>query len=213
MFQLFRKPKIIPKDQMFRNAFSKHIPDTAVDYVMSLWTEHPFYFKVARSRKTCLGNYMFKNGAHHISVNGDSNAYSFLITLIHEIAHQRVQIHQSLFKRKPSPHGETWKKEFSRLMSPLLTPNVFPEDILEVLIPHMQDPAASTVKDPNLVKVLAHYSPEKEGIYLSDLPDGEEFLFKGRRFKRIAQRRTRILVECVTSKKRYTIPGIAHVEP
>ncbi len=198
---------------MFRELFARYLPPASLDYVMDLWKAYPFYFKVARSRKTCLGNYMYRDGSHHISVNGDANPYGFLITLIHEIAHQRVKVHQRFFQRTPAPHGDTWKKQFQTLMAPLLHAEVFPEKVLQVLRAHMQDPAASTVKDPNLVKVLAEHSPDEKGIFLADLPDGEVFSFKGRRFQRIQSRRTRILVECTSTQRRYTIPGIAKVEP
>jgi SprT protein len=199
----------------FKRGFQSHLPDEgSVEYVLSLWRQHPFNFTVAGSRKTCLGNYMYKNGRHFISVNGDSNPYSFLITLIHEIAHQRVKINQRLFKRPPAPHGDEWKFQFKTLMAPLLKSSTFPEDILKVLVPHMQNPAASSTKDPLLVRVLSTYSPQKieKGVYLSDVSDGEVFNFNGRNFKRIQNRRTRILVECTASKKRYTIPGVARVE-
>ncbi|WP_367916417.1 transcription elongation protein SprT [Leadbetterella sp. DM7] len=213
---LNKKPRAVrpQNEDVFRKGFAGHIPEDAVDYVMALWREHPFNFTVAGSRKTCLGNYMYKNGRHFISVNGDSNPYSFLITLIHEIAHQRVRVGQKLFHRAPAPHGQEWKFHFKTLMAPLLSARIFPEDILQVLVPHMQNPAASSTKDPALVRALSFYSPEKvvKGIYLSEVPDGKVFNFNGRQFKRIQPRRTRILVECVNTRKRYTIPGVARVE-
>lgn len=201
-------------EEAFRKGFTRHIPENAVEYVMALWREHPFHFTVAGSRKTCLGNYMYKNGKHFISVNGDSNPYSFLITLIHEIAHQRVRVSQKLFRRAPAPHGHEWKFHFKTLMAPLLHHHIFPEDILRALVPHMQNPAASSTKDPVLIRVLSGYSPEKviKGTYLSEVADGKIFNFNGRQFKRIQNRRTRILVECVNTQKRYTIPGVALVE-
>ena len=204
-----------PNEDAFRKGFALHIPENALDYVMGLWREHPFNFTVAGSRKTCLGNYMFKNGRHIISVNGDANPYGFLITLIHEIAHQRVQISRKPFRQAPAPHGSEWKFHFKTLMAPLLHPGVFPEDILGILTAHMQNPAASSTKDPALVRALSRYSPEKivKGIYLSDLPDGKTFNFNGRQYTRIQNRRTRILVECVSTRKRYTISGTAMVEP
>jgi SprT protein len=214
---LNKKPAPIKSvnEDAFRKGFETHLPDkAAVDYTMALWREHPFSFTVAGSRKTCLGNYMYKNGRHYISVNGDSNPYSFLITLIHEIAHQRVKVNQQLFKRPPAPHGDKWKYQFKILMAPLLKGTSFPDDILNVLIPHMQNPAASSTKDPALVRALSVYSPQKieKGVFLSEVSDGIVFNFNGRNFKRIQNRRTRILVECISSKKRYTIPGVARVE-
>lgn len=214
---LNKKPQAIkqPNEDVFRKGFATHIPAEAVEYVMQLWREHPFSFTIAGSRQTCLGNYIFKNNRHYISVNGDSNQYSFLITLIHEIAHQRVRVNQGLFKRAPAPHGNEWKFQFKTLMAPLLKEVVFPDDVLRVLIPHMQNPAASSTKDPALVKALSVYSPEKfeKGIFLSEVVDGSLFNFNGRHFKKIETRRTRILVECIQTKKRYTIPAIARVEP
>lgn len=210
------KPKAVkhPNEEQFVRAFSKHIPQAALNYVLDLWREHPFNFTIAPSRKTCLGDYRFKNGRHFISVNGDSNIFGFLITLIHEIAHQRVTIEQTILKKRALPHGIEWKTQFMKLMQPLLVPAVFPPDILEVLIPHMQNPAASSTKDPALVRALAVYSPEKieHGVFLSELEDGKLFTFNGRKFQKIQNRRSRILVECLRTKKRYTIPGIAKVE-
>ena len=214
---LNKKPLAIkrPDEESFRRGFLSQLPDeTSVEYIMDLWRKNPFSFKVAGSRKTCLGNYMYKNGRHYISVNGDSNPYSFLITLIHEIAHQHVKINHGLFKRVPEPHGNAWKLHFKTLMGPMLKESVFPNDILEVLIPHMQNPAASSTRDHALVKALARYSDNKQetGVYLADLAEGKVFNFKGRKFKKIENRRTRILAECIATRNRYTIPGIAQVE-
>lgn len=203
-------------EELFRKGFSEHLPnDFALEYVMKLWREQPFSFTVAGSRKSCLGNYMYKNGRHFISVNGDSNPYSFLVTLIHEIAHQRVRIEQGAFKRPPAPHGSEWKLQFKLLMKPLLLNEVFPQDILEVLVPHMQNPAASSTKDPALYRILLTYSShvaENQAIHLSDLGIGQHFSFNGRRFKKIKNRRTRILAECIDTKKQYTISALALVE-
>lgn len=217
MFQIFNniKPnKKLPNEDQFREGFAVHIPEKSLDYVMSLWREYPFSFTVAGSRKSCLGNYRFKNGQHYISVNGDSNRYSFLITLIHEIAHQRVRIAQKPLKKRPMPHGKEWKYHFKVLMSPLLVPEVFPEDILTVLMSHMKNPAASSTKDPALVRALEEYSSHsnKQGVYLSDIENGVIFTFNKREFKKINDRRTRALVECTQTKKKYTIPGVAKVE-
>ena len=213
---LNKKPHAVkdPNEDAFRKGFALHIPENALDYVMTLWRQHPFNFTVAGSRKTCLGNYIFKNGRHFISVNGDANRYGFLITLIHEIAHQRVQVSRHPFRRTPAPHGTEWKFHFKTLMAPLLHHDIFPDDVLGELLRHMQNPAASSTKDPALVRALSRYSPEKieKGIYLSEVEDGKVFNFNGRQYKRIQHRRTRVLVECVDTRKRYTIPEIARVK-
>lgn len=201
-------------EKNFRRVLEMKIPETAVNYIILLWTASPFNFAVARSRKTCLGNYQFKHQRHYISVNGDSNPYSFLITLIHEIAHQHVTINKSIFRRNPAPHGLEWKTTFSKLMKPMLTESVFPADILNVLKKHMENPAASSTKDQELVKVLSKYSEnEDEGHSLEILAKGKVFVFKNKKYRKIEDRRTRTLVECMVSKKKYTIPSFAKIIP
>lgn len=196
------------------NLLSAKIPKAAIPYVMTLWTEHPFNFAISRSRKTCLGNYRFKDNQHYISVNTDSNDHSFLVTLIHEIAHQHVTIKAKLFRKRPAPHGVEWKTTFTQLMAPLLTSEVFPEEILKVLKRHMVNPAASSTKDPELVRVLGilEENEDVEGHVLSELPTGRIFVFKNKKYKKIENRRTRTLVECTTSKKRYTIASYAPIQ-
>jgi SprT protein len=190
------------------------IPTAAIGYVMELWTELPFNFVSSKPRKTCLGNYRFKDNQHYISVNGDSNSFSFLLTLVHEIAHQRVTVHYKGLRRKPTPHGQEWKNTFTALMQPLLVENVFPEDILKVLKRHMENPAASSTKDPELVKVLGileeGQSADKKN--LSDIPAGKVFVFNNKKYKKIENRRTRTLVECTSTKKRYTIASYAPIQ-
>lgn len=196
------------------NLLLAKIPAAAVPYVLRLWAEHPFNFAISRSRKTCLGNYRFKDNQHYISVNTDSNSHSFLVTLIHEIAHQHVTLKAKLFKRRPAPHGVEWKTTFTQLMAPLLTTDVFPEEILKVLKRHMVNPAASSTKDPELVKVLGilEQSEHAEGVVLSEVPTGKVFVFKNKKYKKIENRRTRTLVECIASKKRYTIASYAPIQ-
>jgi hypothetical protein len=196
------------------NLLSAKIPESAIPYVLRLWAEHPFNFAISRSRKTCLGNYRFKDNQHYISVNTDSNCYSFLVTLIHEIAHQHVTLKARLFRSRPAPHGIEWKTTFSQLMSPLLTTEVFPDEILKVLKRHMINPAASSTKDPELVKVLGilDENEDVEGFVLSEIPTGKIFVFKNKKYKKIENRRTRTLVECQSSKKKYTIASYAPIQ-
>ena len=68
----------------------KHLPATTVAYCMELWQEQPFSFKISRTRSSCFGNYIFRDGQHKITINHDLNSYAFLVTYIHEIAHQRA---------------------------------------------------------------------------------------------------------------------------
>ncbi|MCP9754414.1 transcription elongation protein SprT [Lacihabitans sp. CCS-44] len=213
---LKKKPESVVKtsSEKLEKLLSAKIPIASLPYVMNLWKTHPFNFSITKSRKSCLGNYRLKDGQHFITVNGDSNAYSFLVTLIHEIAHQHVALTAKLFRRKPAPHGVEWKTTFSNLMQPLLTEEVFPGEILKVLQKHMINPAASSTRDPSLVKVLGIFN-EKENSdapLLSEIPSGKIFVFNNKKYRKLENRRTRTLVECTSSKKKYTIASYAPIQ-
>ena len=131
-----------------------------------------------------------------------------------EIAHQHVTLKHKLFRKKPAPHGAEWKNTFTELMAPLLAPEVFPEDILTVLRIPMINPAASSTKDPELVKVLGILDEKEETDKkaLADIPTGNVFVFNNKKYRKIENRRTRTLVECTLYKKSYTIASYAPIQ-
>lgn len=219
LFGLFRKET--PKEDLkhknqatLENILEKKIPSMALKYAMDLWIDQPFSFKVTRTRNTCLGNYSFRNGQHQITVNHDLNPYSFLITYIHEVAHQRTLVQYMGKRKRPLPHGQEWKNNFKQLMAPVLNNYVFPPDVLKVLSAHMQNPAASSSKDPLLVKTLARYSENQnpDKLSLGELKNGSLFHFHNKVYKKLEDRRTRTLVEAAVGKRKYTISSHAEVE-
>lgn len=190
---------------------TKHVPADAVEYCFDLWKEQPFSFKISRSRSTCFGNYIFRDGQHKITVNNDLSLYAFVITYVHEIAHQRAWLGKS--RRKIEPHGKEWKKNFQVLMSPILNPNVFPETILVPLTHYMSNPAASSVSYAPLARALQVFElGEKNGILLAEVGDNQWFTFRNTVFQRLEKRRTRVLCMERTSKRRYTILATARVD-
>jgi SprT protein len=215
---LNKRPKAVIEnaDEKFRILMEKTLPPAAVDYTLDLWKNNPFNFKITRKRQTCLGNYTKRNQQHFITINVEPNKYAFLITLIHEIAHQHLQINYAEKARFLAPHGVEWKKQFINLMTPLLNSEVFPNDLLQTLKLHFKNPAASSTRDPQLVKALAQYSlksnNEENSKYLSELPSGIKFEFNGAIYKKIEDRRSRTLVESVFNKKKYTIPSHAIIK-
>ena len=215
---LRKKPVPTPEvkfDEKFTKILEKKIPHDAISYVIGLWNKHPFSFTMPKTRKSCLGNYRLQNGQHTVSVNADLNTYSFLITLIHEIAHQHVAVNQKFFKRAAEPHGVEWQTTFSNLMHPLLSmEDIFPADILAVLVPHMRKPKASSMRDPKLVVALKKYDANsiENGESLGKLETGIAFEFNKKTYRKIENRRSRTLVEDISTKKRYTIPSFAEVK-
>ena len=138
------------------------------------------------------------------------NKYAFLITYLHEVAHLT---HFNKHKDNKSPHGTIWKKEFQKLMSPILKPDVFPNDLLAILIKHMQNPKASSQSDSQLVKALRKYDEEsiQSQEYLENISVGDRFELNGKVFKKISIRRTRAVCLEEKSRRKYLIPQIAEV--
>ena len=76
------------KKEKYRMVLSKYLPANFIEIVVELLVKHPVKFRVAKPRKTKLGDFRAnRDGLHQITVNGDLNPYSFLITTIHEFAH------------------------------------------------------------------------------------------------------------------------------
>jgi hypothetical protein len=199
--------------EKLRDILIKHVPSRAVDYCLDLWISQPFHFKVTKKRQSKLGDYKYDPvyRDHTITVNHNLNAYAFLITYIHELAHLRVT---EKFGRQVKPHGHQWKSEFRQLMHPVLNEHVFPENILEALRIHMLNPKASTQSDQRLVAALRHYDHTVNGaVCLKDLEEGSVFIYNGHAYRKIKTRRTRILCQHSHSGKKYLISGIALVEP
>jgi len=195
----------------FENVISKYVPEGSVDYCTYLWRQNKFTFKVTRDRTTKLGDYRFNpsNRGHIISVNGGLNQFSFLLTLIHEMAHMHVQLQ---FGRNAKPHGKEWKRIFRELMLPLLNPDIFPDEILRALAKHMRNPKASSQSDSNLVKIMRGYDVKQFiGSYLEDVVEGEQFLFNKRQFKKLQKKRTRAVCLDLHSGRKYLIAESAEV--
>lgn len=197
------------KNRVYR-IFSDYLPDDAVHYCFDLWVENSFDFVLSKKRQTKAGDYRFdpRSGNHRITVNSDLNRFSFLITLVHEIAHQHATINSGI--QRP-PHGLNWKNTFKGLMLPLLNNIVFPDDILAHLAKHMKNPKASTHSDPRLLSSLRNHDFNNGLHALNQLDEGAKFELNKRIFKKGKLRRTRILCEDASSGRMYLIPEIALV--
>ncbi|UCS94247.1 SprT-like domain-containing protein [Echinicola marina] len=194
--------------------FKKKVPENAVQYCWDLWAEDPFHFYISRSRQTKLGDFRYRTDQkiQKITINHDLNPYQFLITYIHEVAHYRTF---KLFGIKIKPHGVEWKRQFQLLLDPLLSDLIFPKDILLPLKRHMLNPKASTGADFWLSKELRKYDQKNTDFnptYLNEVSIGTIFEIKGRQFKKVQPRRTRILCEEITSGRQFLISGNAEIK-
>ncbi len=154
----------------------KYIPEPAVETIATWIVEYDFKLKIKKERSTKLGDYTSpQNGFNHvITVNHNLNAYSFLITLVHEVAHLTTY---NKFQNRVLPHGAEWKTEFKLLMNPLLTTEVFPIDVIYALRKYLQNPAASSCSDVHLLKTLKSYDEDEGQIFVEYLPHKTLFIY------------------------------------
>ena len=173
-----------------------YLPENAFPYVKELLIDSQVQLKVVRGRLSKYGDYRPGKGlqADKITVNGDLNRFSFLITLIHELAHAYA------FKkhgRRIQPHGKEWKMTFQKIMDPLLTITIFPPEILAPLQLHMSNPKASTSTDSNLLRTLKKFDKQSVRVYLEDIPEGSKFqLQNGRIFVKGIKKRKKLFMRC-----------------
>lgn len=199
------------RDSQVLEILHAHLPDKAVDYCFSLWKERPFHLKITKSRQTKIGDFTSRKDAQHprITLNKDLNQYTFLITYIHEVAHLHVFLK---YGNRVAPHGEHWKSAFQQLMKPVLTPEIFPENLFGTLYNHMVDPKASSFADTELTNALRVFDEGASAqIVLSDLPEGSIFHLHGKYFTKGKLRRTRVLCKETKSKRHYLVPADALV--
>jgi predicted SprT family Zn-dependent metalloprotease len=192
----------------YKKELAEFLPPGAIDYVYPFLDNNRVHMKVTRQRTTKHGDYRppthYPN--HRISVNGTLNPYSFLITLVHEMAHLEVWKKNKLLGE---PHGCLWKTTFAAMMMPLLEGDIFSSDLKQALRSHLKNPRATT-GDKNLTVVLQRYD-RKKTILLQDISENSLFAINGRVFKKLQKLRTHYHCQCITNKKMYRVNGLAEI--
>ncbi len=191
----------------------RFLPPNTFDLVAPYFRSHTIHLSLTRERKSVLGDYREPHGDqpyHRISVNINLNPYSFLITLIHELAHLHTCVH---FKQA-SPHGTEWKTQFRHMLIPFLGKRIFPLDVERALKAYLHNPAASTCTDMGLYKALYRYDEQKPNHKLvDDLEEGDWFESEdGRVYEKLEQLRTRSRCRDVINRRVYLFPGIIEVK-
>jgi hypothetical protein len=192
---------------------SSYLPEGTYEQVAHYLVEFKVHLTITRERTTKLGDYRNKylNKNHRISVNGNLNKYSFLITLLHELAH--LVAHEK-YGNKIQAHGMEWKKEYGIILAKFITRKMFPADIEAELLKTLRDPAASSCAEAPLLRVLRRYDPHKPGIFLlEDLPSESWFRVKnGNIYSKGNKVRTRFLCKDLTTKRLFLFSPVAEVE-
>jgi hypothetical protein len=169
------------------------------------------YLKIVNERVTRHGDYRkLPDGQHQITINSNLNAYRFLITMVHEIAHL-VAINK--YGRGIKPHGLEWKHTFQQLMLPFLRPEIFPNQLLPLLAIHFKNPKASSDTDSKLSLALKQFDEPNDKNYIFEIPFGATFrLYNGKIFVRGNKRVKRFECKEITTGRIYLFNPNAEVE-
>lgn len=202
------------REERHLSGLAQFLPPDTFELVGHYFREHNIHLTLTRERKSVLGDYrapMPGQPYHRISVNITLNPYSFLVTLLHELAHLLtfVQHHHTV-----SPHGKEWKAYFQQTLIPFLGKKIFPPDVEKALMAYLHNPAASTCTDPHLYKALHRYDASRPGWHFMDeIPPGQEFETEdGRRFVKLEKMRTRSRCKELKTGRIYLFPGISSVK-
>ena len=203
----------MPKKELPLNGLSAFIPDGCLPGVISYLHQYKVHLTITRERKSILGNYRNKvpDKNHRITVNGNLNKYSFLITLLHELAHLLVY---EKYGHKILPHGAQWKSEYGKILDTFLQQKVFPAEIERILMAGLRNPAASSCADIHLIRVLKKYDNKKDNLlFVEELIDGSYFKIKdGKIFKKNEKIKKRFKCTEIATGKMYLFSPVYEVE-
>lgn len=196
-----------------KELLAEHIPVAAVETIWQWMGEYHIHLCIVNNRKTKLGDFRAANNGypHKITVNQGLNKYSFLITLVHELAHAAIW---EGYKNKVQAHGKTWKAIYSGHMNHFMSETVFPADILLVLQHHFTNPKAMGSTDLALQRVLMKYDDAIPQVLLEQLPEESIFAIStGRTFQKKEKLRKRYRCICMNNKKTYLFHPLTKIIP
>jgi SprT protein len=157
------------------HALKTYLPENSFEQVAHFLQHYKVHLTITRQRQSVLGDYRnaVKGKNHRISVNGDLNKFSFLITLLHELAHL-LAFEQ--YSNRVLAHGKEWKLIYSSLLKDFIKKKIFPADIEHALKDSVQNPAASSCAEEGLTRVLRRYDENKKDVVLlEEVPAGAYF--------------------------------------
>jgi SprT protein len=203
----------MPKKEVPINYLQKYLPDGTGEAVITYLHQYKVHLTIARERASILGDYRHRTSDEHhrISVNGNLNTFSFLITLLHEIAHL-LTFEQ--YGRRVQAHGKEWKLLFGQLLQQFVQNKVFPADIERELLLSLKNPAASSCAEDGLLRVLRKYDKKKDSLHLvEDVPANSLFKIKdGRVFRKGEKLRKRFKCVEIKTGKSYLFSPVYEIE-
>ncbi|MHC1777873.1 MAG: SprT-like domain-containing protein [Lentimicrobium sp.] len=201
------------KGRSLDHALNEYLPAGSAGPVLEWFRTHHVVLRITRSRRSKLGDFRGSTPFTPpvISVNHNLNPYSFLVTLLHEMAHAEVFFNS---RRRMQPHGDHWKQAYQALGQPFLVPGLLPESVRGAFENYLRNPSASSTTNLKLAEALRAFDAPKEATLISELPADALFsLPDGRMFKRGDKLRKRYRCECLNNKRIYLFSPLAEIIP
>jgi len=177
----------MPKKEAPIDYLRQWIPEAAAQLSLDYLNHYGVHLTITRERKSVLGDYRHatRTSNHRISVNGNLNPYSFLITLIHELAHLVTFME---YGNQVQSHGK--EKSLHNL-------------------------PASSCADEDLMRVLKKHDKNAGDLLLVEqIPEGGCFsLEDGRVFRKGKKLRKRYQCVEIATGKLYLFSPIYEVRP
>lgn len=203
----------MPKQEAPLSQLNSFLPEGTYVAVEEYLRVYKIHLTVTQHRKSILGDYRHRTHFtnHRISINGTLNKYSFLITLLHEIAHLLTF---EKYGNKVLAHGVEWKTLYAQLLKQFIDNKIFPVDIEKELLISLRNPAASSCAEDDLIRVLRKYDANTNGFKLvEEVPANGLFkLDDGKIFKKGEKQRKRFKCEEVKTGKIYLFSPVYEVE-
>jgi len=202
----------MPKKQVPIGQLNDYLPPGTYEAVLAYLSQYKVHLTVARDRKSVLGDYRHRTNQdnHRISVNGNLNSWSFLITLLHELAHLLAFEH---FGNDIMAHGKEWKRVYGGLLDQFLQKKIFPSDIELELLRSLQNPGASSCAEDGLLRVLRRYDKHSHHRLVEELAINTLFRTSdGRVFQKGEKLRKRFKCAEVKTGKVYLFSPVYEVE-
>ena len=201
------------KNRSLIEALESYLPQGCAAPINEWFGSRRVNLNITRSRRSKLGD--FRGSIHPeptvISVNNDLNPYSFLVTLLHEMAHADVFLGA---KKRLQPHGIEWKSAYRKLATPFLSIQGLDPFFTSTFEQYLQNPSASSGAHLPLAMVLKSFDQPGDVILISDIAENTFFaLPNGRVFKKGAQLRKRFRCECLNNKRIYLFSPLAEITP
>lgn len=201
-----------PTADRYRAILGHYLPEEAVEWVFIYLNLHSIHLRIARERRTKLGDYRAPYAGHpqhEISVGGDLPKHLFLWVFLHEAAHLQTR----LLYPAVAPHGHEWQAEYAHLLADHL--EWFPADLQPLIARYASRIPLNRSLGRQIETALRNLDPHRQPAPTLDqqLP-GIRFRLKSqpdRLFEAIQKRRTRWLCRCLDDGREYLVNGAAEI--